>query len=425
MALIIGILLGISLGYALSRLSAAKNNTAPSQAELDAAAAASAAMASELATSRSLTAEYKAQLEAERAKTESTIKLKAELDAMAARVAELSKVSEDADRRRISAESEIKTQIIQMASHNQDLVNQTKAIAGALASSQTRGKFGEAALEQLLIGAGLIEGEHFIRQRAAEKNESSGAIPDITIKMPGGSVLYIDSKFPFERFYEAFETEEEERRKELLALHTKDLLKHIEALSKRKYAERGASPDFVVLYAPIDSIFTEALRSDPGLLDKAFALNVTIATPTSMMALLRTVGYLFSRNRVATNAAEIQELATKFLKDVSSLHDKIVTVGDRLKSTLKAYNELIPTAETTVLSAAKKMKQLEVTGKAPKGIPELSENVRQLHSKLAPSDDDYIEVEEIEVDEIEPKLALAGDDGDDAYDDEEDLELED
>ena len=388
LALVVGLFLGIALGTMLAR---AKNRPIDTSAEL-------AAKAGELASAERLIAEYKTQIEADRSKTETAIKLNAELEAMKLRVEDLNRISQDADRRRLTAEAEIKTQITQMASHNENLVNQTRAIAGALASSQTRGKFGEAALEQLLLGAGLIEGEHFTRQRSAERNETSGAIPDITINLLGGSVLYIDSKFPFERFYEAFETEDPDSRKELLALHTKDLLKHIEALSKRKYAERGASPDFVILYAPVDSIFTEALRSDPALLDKAFALGVTIATPTSMMALLRTVGYLFSRNRVATNAAEIQELATKFLKDVSSLHEKIVTVGDRLKSTLKAYNELIPTAETTVLSAAKKMRSLEVVGKTPKAIPELSENVRQLHSKLAPSEDDAIEVEEVEVD---------------------------
>ena len=386
-ALVVGLFIGIGLGTLLAR---AKNRPVDTSAEL-------AAKNSELLTTQALLAEYKSQVEANAAKNEATIKLNAELEAMKSRVEDLSRISQEADRRRIGAEAEIKTQIIQMSSHNENLVNQTRAIAGALASSQTRGKFGEAALEQLLQGAGLIEGEHFTRQRSAEKNDSSGAIPDITINMPGGSVLYIDSKFPFERFYEAFETEDVDARKELLAAHTKDLLKHIEALSKRKYAERGASPDFVILYAPVDSIFTEALRSDPALLDKAFALNVTIATPTSMMALLRTVGYLFSRNRVATNAAEIQELAAKFLKDVSSLHEKIITVGDRLKSTLKAYNELIPTAETTVLSAAKKMRSLEVSGKALKAIPELSENVRQLHSKLAPGDDDFIEVDEVEL----------------------------
>ena len=399
-ALVLGLFIGIGLGILLGR---AKNPPVDNSAE-------QAALASELATARSLTAEYKVQLEGERSKSEATIKLNAELEAMKARVEDLSRISRDADLRRVGAEAEIKTQITQMASHNENLVNQTRAIAGALASSQTRGKFGEAALEQLLIGAGLIEGEHFTRQRSAERSDTSGAIPDITINMPGGSVLYIDSKFPFERFYEAFETQEDDRRKELLALHTKDLLKHIEALAKRKYAERGASPDFVILYAPVDSIFTEALRSDPALLDKAFALNVTIATPTSMMALLRTVGYLFSRNRVATNAAEIQELASKFLKDVSSLHEKIVTVGERLKSTLKAYNDLIPTAETTVLSAAKKMRNLEVAGKTPKAIPELSENVRQLHSKVTLNDDDYIMGEEIEVDEVEMTLGLEDND---------------
>ena len=400
LALVIGLFIGIGLGTLLGR---AKNRPVDTSAE-------QAALASELATARSLTTEYKTQLEVERTKSEATIKLNAELEAMKARVEDLSRISRDADLRRVGAEAEIKTQITQMASHNENLVNQTRAIAGALASSQTRGKFGEAALEQLLIGAGLIEGEHFTRQRSAERSDTSGAIPDITINMPGGSVLYIDSKFPFERFYEAFETQDDDQRKELLVLHTKDLLKHIEALSKRKYAERGASPDFVILYAPVDSIFTEALRSDPALLDKAFKLGVTIATPTSMMALLRTVGYLFSRNRVATNAAEIQELASKFLKDVSSLHEKIVTVGERLKSTLKAYNDLIPTAETTVLSAAKKMRNLEVAGKTPKAIPELSENVRQLHSKLAPSDDDYITGEEIEVDEVEMTLELEDND---------------
>ena len=386
-ALLIGLFIGVGLGTLLAR---AKNQPIDTSAE-------QSALASELATARSLVIEYKAQIEGERAKGEATIKLNAELEAMKARVEDLSRISQDADRRRVGAEAEIKSQITQMASHNESLVNQTRAIAGALASSQTRGKFGEAALEQLLQGAGLIEGEHFTRQRSAERSETSGAIPDITINMPGGSLLYIDSKFPFERFYEAFESEDPEQRKASLLAHTKDLLKHIEALSKRKYAERGASPDFVVLYAPVDAIFTEALRSDPALLDKAFALNVTIATPTSMMALLRTVGYLFSRNRVATNAAEIQELAAKFLRDVSSLHEKIVTVGERLKSTLKAYNELIPTAETTVLSAAKKMRSLEVPGKTPKAIPELSENVRQLHSKLAPSDEDFIEVDEVEL----------------------------
>jgi DNA recombination protein RmuC len=340
--------------------------------------------------------DLKEQLEREKNSTAAATKLSDELETMKKTVEKLTEASSAADLRRVRAETEITEQVKSMASHNENLVKQTRAIAGALASSQTRGKFGEAHLEKLLESAGLIENEHFTRQSASEKIGESGAIPDVTINMPGGSVIYIDSKFPFQRFYEAFETEDDVLRKQLLVEHSKDLLAHIQALSKRNYADRGPSPDFVILYAPIDAIFIEAVKAIPDFLETSFRLNVTIATPTSMMALLRTVGYLFSRNRVAANAEEIQTLAVKFLRDISSLHDKIVTVGDRLKSTLKAYNEMIPTAETTVLSAAKKMKSLDVSGKPLKAFPEVSENLRNLESKLAlDAPEDFIEVEEI------------------------------
>ena len=340
--------------------------------------------------------DLKEQLEREKNSTAAATKLTDELETMKKTVEKLTEAAGAADLRRVRAETEITEQVKSMASHNENLVKQTRAIAGALASSQTRGKFGEAHLEKLLESAGLIENEHFTRQSASEKIGDTGAIPDVTINMPGGSVIYIDSKFPFQRFYEAFETEDDVLRKQLLVEHSKDLLAHIQALSKRNYADRGPSPDFVILYAPIDAIFIEAVKAIPDFLETSFRLGVTIATPTSMMALLRTVGYLFSRNRVAANAEEIQTLAVKFLRDISSLHDKIVTIGDRLKSTLKAYNEMIPTAETTVLSAAKKMKSLDVSGKPLKAFPEVSENLRILESKLAlDAPEDFIEVEEI------------------------------
>ena len=347
--------------------------------------------------------DLKEQLEREKSSTAAATKMGEELSLMKKTVEKLTEAAGSADLRRVRAETEITEQVKSMAAHNESLVKQTRAIAGALASSQTRGKFGEAHLEKLLESAGLIENEHFTRQSASAKIGDSGAIPDVTINMPGGSVIYIDSKFPFQRFYEAFETEDDLIRKELLVEHSKDLLAHIQALSKRNYAERGPSPDFVILYAPIDAIFIEAVKAIPDFLETSFRLGVTIATPTSMMALLRTVGYLFSRNRVAANAEEIQSLAVKFLRDVSSLHEKIVTVGERLKSTLKAYNEMIPTAETTVLSAAKKMKALDVSGKPLKALPEVSENLRILESKLAlDAPEDFIEVEEVdEVDEDE------------------------
>jgi DNA recombination protein RmuC len=378
MNLILGLIIGLLLGALIGFLAARSRSNG-----IDA--------------NNPLVDDLRRQLDAERNKTEATTKLNVELEAVKKTVENLTKAASDADFRRVKAETEIAEQVRFMAEHNKDLVNQTRAIAGALSSSQTRGKFGEAHLEKLLENAGLIENEHFTRQKGADSIGESGAIPDVTIAMPGGSVIYIDSKFPFQRFYEAFETEDDVLRKDLLTQHSKDLLAHIQALAKRKYAERGPSPDFVILYAPVDAIFIEAVKSIPDFLETSFRLGVTVATPTSMMALLRTVGYLFSRNRVSANAEEIQSLAVKFLRDVSSLHDKIVTVGDRLKSTLKAYNEMIPTAETTVLSAAKRMKSLDVAGKPLTPMVEVSESVRSLQNKLQlDAPEDFLEVEEIE-----------------------------
>jgi DNA recombination protein RmuC len=109
-----------------------------------------------------------------------------------------------------------------------------------------------------------------------------------------------------------------------MALHAKDLLKHVDALAKRDYQGVSNSPDFVVLFAPFESILSESLKADPQLLEKAFSKHVTIATPTTMLALLRTVGYAFSRNDLARNATEIQNLAGELLKRIGSLHSKLI-----------------------------------------------------------------------------------------------------
>jgi len=363
-----GLIAGIAIGILLTRV-----RTAGATSELRAANGSILVLEKQIATMQSN------QIE--------TTRLSTELESMKKSVEILSSQARDADRSRIAAEQDIRKDLTNMATTNRSLLEETTKIAGALSSSQTRGKFGEAQLEQLLENAGLIEGEHFTRQKSVSNEDEKIGIPDVTIALPGSSVLFIDSKFPFERILDAFETEDPKEREVLIEQHTKDLLKHVDALAKRGYAEKGASPNFVVLFAPFESILTEALRFDSRLLDKAFAKGVTIATPTTMMALLRTVGYIFSRNRLAESATEIQELAGTFLKNVAALHTKIITIGDRLKGTVKAYNDMVPTAESTVLSPAKKLK----------GFPEVSENVRVLKSNLAlDAPEDFIDIEEEE-----------------------------
>ena len=376
----IALALGAIIGYLL-----AKSRTAGVAAELALAKGSVALLEKQITTMQS-------------AQTETT-RLATELEAMKKSVEVLSSQARDAAISRSTAEEGLRKDLTNMAQANKALLDETTKIAGALTSSQKRGKFGEAQLELLLETSGLIEGEHFTRQKSFKDDDAKTGIPDITISMPGSSMLFIDSKFPFERILEAYETSDPDKREELITQHAEDLRKHVDALAKRGYADKDSSPNFVVLFAPFESILTEALRVNSNLLNYAFAKGVTIATPTTMMALLHTVGYIFSRNRLAESATEIQELAGAFLKNVGALHAKILTVGERLKSTLKAYNEMIPTAESTVLSPAKKIMNLGVSGDDSKlkSLPEVSENVRLLKSNLElDAPDDFIDAEEIE-----------------------------
>jgi DNA recombination protein RmuC len=350
------------------------------------------------AGNQALLEDYKAQLEAERGKTESAIKLNAELMAVKESVTKLTSQSNEANRIRTEAEAKLNTTILEMRRASESIFDETKKIAGALSNSQTRGKFGEAQLELLLQGAGLREGHEYTAQRSTTDSDSSG-IPDITVSMPGGSLLFIDSKFPFERFLEAFGTEDQSQRDEYLQMHTKDLMKHVEALAKRGYHKSQGSPDFVVLFVPFETLLSEALRLDPMFLEKAFKVGVTIATPTSMMALLRTIGYIFTRNKLAENADEIQKVASTFLKNITLLHTKIVAVGKAISSTSKAYEDLVPTAEKTVLAPARRIHNLGVTGDKDKlaiEYPEAPGAVRDLKSAELEAGDDYIDAEEVD-----------------------------
>jgi DNA recombination protein RmuC len=271
----------------------------------------------------------------------------------------LAKQTHDAELRRAEAEGAVRTQIENMRLGNESLLRETTKLAGALSNSQTRGKYGETQLEMLLEDAGLLEGIHFVKQ---DYRSSGGEIskPDIKIAIPGGSEIFIDSKFPFDRFLEAITEKDPEMRREKMAYHAKDLYAHVTALAKRGYSEGSTSPDFVVLFVPFESILSEALDVDPLLLHKSFEKKIALATPTTMMALLRTVAYVFSQSKMAENAATIKDLATDLVKRIGKVHEKIETLGERIKSSERAFNDLVASSEENMLRPAKKMMALGV-----------------------------------------------------------------
>ena len=322
--------------------------------------------------------------------------LNEQLRAVTTGMTQLATQSQEAEVKRARAESEMRTQIETMRLGNENLLRETTKLAGALSNSQTRGKYGEAQLETLLENAGLVENVHFFKQdyRASGTEISK---PDIKISVPGGSEIFIDSKFPFDRFLEAVVEKDSLERTRLMQLHAKDLLGHVTALAKRGYQESGNSPDYVVLFAPFESILSEALEVDPQLLHKAFEKNVTIATPTTMMALLRTVAYVFSRSELAKNAQEITDLAGELLKRIGKVHSKIETLGDRLKSTERAFNDLIKSAEENVLKPARKMVKLGAPSSSKlKALDDVDDEVRQIAPKAIDAPDLFEDDEDLE-----------------------------
>ena len=385
--LLTGLAIGLALGFFIASL---KNKADQAQGD-----SATAGIAAELAGAKALVENLTQQIATMNSQNTTSAALNEAIADVKTRMSSLSTQTADAETKRAAAESAIKTQIESMQVGNQNLLEQATKLAGALSSSQTRGRFGEVQLEMLLENAGLIEGIHFEKQSSDRGNDEISR-PDIQIAIPGGSRIFIDSKFPFTRFLEAVDAKDEETRDALMQQHAKDLLKHVEALAKRDYQGVTFSPDFVVLFAPFESILSESLRVDPMLLEKAFAKNVTIATPTNMLALLRTVAYAFGRQDLADNAVAIQGHASELLKRVGSLHAKLATLGDRIKSVERGFNDVVQTAETSLLRPARSMVNLGVSTGANKLAPlnDIDDEVRAI--KSAALEIDYIDAEEDE-----------------------------
>ena len=344
------------------------------------------------------------QLDALRKEESEKVRLDQSLQAVTQTINILSKQSQEAELKRVEAESVMRTQIENMRTGNETLLRETTRLAGALSNSQTRGKFGETQLEMILENSGLIEGVHFFKQDYRSKDAAISK-PDIRIAIPGGSEIFIDSKFPFDRFLEAIGESDPTTRRSLMELHAKDLMGHVNALAKRGYQETSNSPDYVVLFAPFESILSEALEVDPQILHKSFEKGITIATPTTMMALLRTVAYVFNQSEMAHNATAITDLAGLLLKRIGVVHNKIAALGKSIKTSERAFNDLVQSAEENMLRPARKMLSLGVpSSNKLKSNEHLDDELREIKPKLAIVNGELFDDEDIDLDETDGEL---------------------
>jgi len=252
-------------------------------------------------------------------------------------------------------------------SHDQ-LQKETRNLVTALRSPQTRGRWGELQLRRVVEMAGMLEHCDFDEQVTSDA-DSGRMRPDMVVHLPGGKNVAVDAKVPMQAFLDANEADDESQRRVHLTSHGRQMKAHVDALSKKEYWKRvDPSPEFVVAFVPGDPLLTAALEHEPGLMEYAVANHVLLATPTSLIALLRAVAYGWQQDQLAQNARQVQLLGAQLYERLALLGEHFAGVGKGLNSAVGAYNKAVGSLESRVLVTARRFAEMGVVGAGEKEL---------------------------------------------------------
>jgi len=246
-------------------------------------------------------------------------------------------------------------------STNASLQKETGALVNALRNPRVRGRWGEIGLKRAVEFSGMSAHCDFVEQVYTE-GEDSVLKPDMIINLPGNSHVVVDSKLPLDAYLKALETDDETSRNLLFAKHARDLRDHITKLSRKQYwSQFQNTPDFVVLYMEVESAMNVALMTDKTLLQDAMNNKIILATPTTLIVVLKSVAMSWQQHNITENALQIMEAAMDFYTRVTVFADHFDKVGGGLKTALKGYNDAIGSWESRVLPSGRKLEQLKAT----------------------------------------------------------------
>ena len=273
------------------------------------------------------------------------------------------------EREREGAYRELKVQVGAMGQASERLRTETATLSQALRAPHTRGKWGEIHLKRVVELSGMQAHCDFVEQTAVSMD--TGVLrPDMLVNLPGGKRLVVDAKVPLTSYLEAQETADEETRERKLADHARQVKDRINRLSLRSYQEQfDEAPEFVVLYIPGEAFFSSAVQRDPDLLEYGFARGVVLASPTNLVALMKTVHYAWQQEKVAENAEKIRDLGAELYDRIATMTGYLTDLGGSLDRAVKSYNETIASFDRRVLVSARKMKELGAGNS--KEIPEI------------------------------------------------------
>jgi DNA recombination protein RmuC len=333
--------------------------------------------------------------------------LKESLDKVDGRIGEMEKA-------RAGAYSELREQVKTLATSQLQLQAETGNLVKALRTPHVRGRWGEIQLRRVVEMAGMLQYCDFVEQETVV-TEDGRIRPDLIVRLPGNRIIVVDAKVPFDAFYESISTTDDEIRSARLKDHARLVRTHIGSLSKKSYWESvQPTPEFVLLFLPGETFYSAALENDPRLIEDGVGLGVIIATPTTLIALLKAVSYGWRQEQMASNAHEVSRLAKDLYDRLRTFTNYFADIGRGLERALDSYNKGVGSLESRVLVTARKFKERgAIAGEEIEILEPIDKTSRLLHLDEGGLFPDAIadEPEALEDDAALFSLKAAGGDG--------------
>jgi DNA recombination protein RmuC len=270
---------------------------------------------------------------------------------------------------RAATTAALREQVSTVASGSEQLSRETRALVDALRKPQARGRWGELHLRKVVEHAGMLDRCDFTEQPTVQTVD--GVLrPDLVVHLPGSGSVVVDAKVSLAAFLEAAECDDDHAKQERMAAHARHLRGHVDRLADKRYWEQlPQAPDFVVLFLPTEAILSAALETDPHLFEHAMSRRVHLATPVTLLTMLRTAAYSWQQQALAENAQEVFGAGKELFARLTTFGGHVDKLGRTLTTAVAAYNATVGSLERQVLPSARRMAELGLDGTLPQPAP--------------------------------------------------------
>jgi DNA recombination protein RmuC len=276
---------------------------------------------------------------------------------------------QEMERIRQKAYGSLSQQVESLMTSQQQLQKETANLVKALRTPHVRGRWGEITLRRVAELAGMLKHCDFFEQESKD-TEQGRLRPDMIVRLPNEKQIVVDSKAPLLAYLEEVEAQTEEERTNKLALHSRQIQTHMNKLSQKVYWEQfHPTPEFVVLFIPGESFFSSALEYNPGLIEEGVSKGVILATPTTLISLLKAVAFGWRQEIMTENAAAISKLGRQLYERINTMAEHLQNLGKNIEKCVSTYNQVVGSFERRVLASARKFSDLGIAKKDGAEIP--------------------------------------------------------